>query len=150
MLPSGFKIFSGDDNMALGSIGVGAHGLISVASNEIPAEMGRMIRAALNNNWIEARELERKYARLLDANFWDSNPCPVKTVLNLMGRCSDHVRLPLVPPSGSYPRQTRTPGRGTGPAQAGPRAVREFGTALSRGLFRNLWLKKIAKLTSVD
>jgi 4-hydroxy-tetrahydrodipicolinate synthase len=60
---------------------VGAHGLISVAANEIPAEMGRMIRAALSNNWAEARELERRYARLIDANFWDSNPCPVKTVL---------------------------------------------------------------------
>lgn len=98
ILPRGFRIFSGDDNMALASIGVGAHGLISVAANEIPAEMGRMIRAALDNNWTEARELERRYARLIDANFWDSNPCPVKTVLNLMGRCSDHVRLPLVPP----------------------------------------------------
>jgi 4-hydroxy-tetrahydrodipicolinate synthase len=98
-LPRGFKIFSGDDNMALASIGVGAHGLISVAANEIPAEMGRMIRAALDNNWTEARELERRYTRLIDANFWDSNPCPVKTVLNLMGRCSDHVRLPLVPPT---------------------------------------------------
>jgi 4-hydroxy-tetrahydrodipicolinate synthase len=98
-LPRGFKVFSGDDNMALASIGVGAHGLISVAANEIPAEMARMIRAALGNNWNEARELERRYARLIDANFWDSNPCPVKTVLNLMGRCSDHVRLPLVPPS---------------------------------------------------
>jgi len=97
-LPRGFKVFSGDDNMALASIGVGAHGLISVAANEIPAEMGRMIRAALGNNWTEARELERRYARLIDANFWDSNPCPVKTVLNLMGRCTDHVRLPLVPP----------------------------------------------------
>jgi 4-hydroxy-tetrahydrodipicolinate synthase len=99
MLPRGFKVFSGDDNMALASIGVGAHGLISVAANEIPAEMGRMIRAALSNNWAEARELERRYARLIEANFWDSNPCPVKTVLNLMGRSSDHVRLPLVPPS---------------------------------------------------
>jgi len=98
-LPRGFRIFSGDDNMALASIGVGAHGLISVASNEIPAEISRMIHAALNNNWVEARELERRYARLIDANFWDSNPCPVKTVLSLMGRCSDHVRLPLVPPS---------------------------------------------------
>jgi len=98
-LPRGFKIFSGDDNLGLASIGVGAHGLISVAANEIPAEMGRMIRAALSNNWIEAHELERRYARLIDANFWDSNPCPVKTVLSLMGRCSDHVRLPLVPPS---------------------------------------------------
>lgn len=98
-LPRGFKIFSGDDNMALASIGVGAHGLISVAANEAPAEISRMIRAALSNNWSEARELERRYARLIDANFWDSNPSPVKTVLNLMGRCSDHVRLPLVPPS---------------------------------------------------
>ncbi len=99
ILPRGFKIFSGDDNMALASIGVGAHGLISVAANEIPAQMGHMIRAALRNNWGEARELERRYARLIDANFWDSNPTPVKTVLNLLGRCSDHVRLPLVPPS---------------------------------------------------
>jgi 4-hydroxy-tetrahydrodipicolinate synthase len=99
LLPGGFKVFSGDDNMALGSIGVGASGLVSVASNEIPAEMSRMIHAALSNNWAEAQELERRYARLIDANFWDSNPCPVKTVLSLMGRCTDHVRLPLVPPS---------------------------------------------------
>lgn len=101
LLPRGFKIFSGDDNMALAAIGVGAHGLISVASNEIPAETSRMIRSALNNNWAEARELERKYARLFDANFWESNPGPVKTVLSLMGRCTDHVRLPLVPPMAS-------------------------------------------------
>jgi 4-hydroxy-tetrahydrodipicolinate synthase len=99
ILPHGFKIFSGDDNMALASIGVGAHGLISVAANEIPAEMGSMIRFALANDWPEARELERRWARLIDANFWDSNPTPVKTVLNLMGRCSGHVRLPLVPPT---------------------------------------------------
>jgi len=99
ILPRGFRIFSGDDNLALASIGVGAHGLISVAANEIPQQMGHMIRSALANRWQEARELERRYARLIDANFWDSNPTPVKTVLNLMGRMSDHVRLPLVPPS---------------------------------------------------
>jgi 4-hydroxy-tetrahydrodipicolinate synthase len=99
LLPSSFKIFSGDDNMALGTIGVGGKGLVSVASNEIPAEMSRMIHAALRNDWAEAQELERRYIRLIDANFWDSNPCPVKTVLSLMGRCTDHVRLPLVPPS---------------------------------------------------
>jgi 4-hydroxy-tetrahydrodipicolinate synthase len=98
ILPRQFKIFSGDDNLALASIGVGAHGLISVAANEIPAEMGRMIRTALHNRWPEARELERRYAELIDANFWDSNPSPVKTILHLMGRCSDHVRLPLVRP----------------------------------------------------
>jgi 4-hydroxy-tetrahydrodipicolinate synthase len=98
-LPRGFKIFSGDDNLALAAIGIGAHGLISVASNEAPAELKRMIRAALNNNWAEARELERRYARLFEANFWESNPGPVKTVLNLMGRTTDQVRLPLVPPT---------------------------------------------------
>jgi 4-hydroxy-tetrahydrodipicolinate synthase len=98
ILPRGFRIFSGDDNLALASIGVGAHGLISVAANEIPQQMGHMVRSALANRWAEARELERRYARLIDANFWDSNPTPVKTVLNLMGRMSDHVRLPLVPP----------------------------------------------------
>ena len=98
-LPRGFKIFSGDDNLALAAIGIGAHGLISVASNEAPAEVSRMIRAALNNDWAEARELERRFARLFEANFWESNPAPVKTVLNLMGYTTDHVRLPLVPPA---------------------------------------------------
>ena len=98
-LPRGFKIFSGDDNLALAAIGIGAHGLISVASNEAPAEVSQMIRAALKNNWQQARDLERRYARHFDANFWESNPGPVKTVLNLMGRTTDHVRLPLVPPT---------------------------------------------------
>jgi 4-hydroxy-tetrahydrodipicolinate synthase len=96
--PHGFKVFSGDDNLALASISIGAHGLISVASNEIPAEASRMIRAALNNDWHTARDLERLYAGLFEANFWESNPSPVKTVLNLMGKCRDTVRLPLVPP----------------------------------------------------
>jgi 4-hydroxy-tetrahydrodipicolinate synthase len=98
-LPHGFKIFSGDDNLALPAIGIGAHGLISVASNEAPAEVSRMIRAALDNKWEEARALERRFARLFEANFWESNPSPVKTVLHLMGRTTDHVRLPLVPPT---------------------------------------------------
>jgi 4-hydroxy-tetrahydrodipicolinate synthase len=98
-MPRGFKIFSGDDNLALAAIAVGAHGLISVASNEAPAEVARMVRAALDNNWAEARELERRYARLFEANFWESNPAPVKTVLSLMGRCTDQLRLPLVPPT---------------------------------------------------
>jgi len=98
LLPRSFKIFSGDDNLALAAIAVGAHGLISVASNEAPAEVTRMVREALENNWSEARELERRFARLFDANFWESNPGPVKTVLSLMGRCGDTVRLPLVTP----------------------------------------------------
>jgi 4-hydroxy-tetrahydrodipicolinate synthase len=111
ILPRGFKIFSGDDGLALAAIAVGAHGLISVASNEAPAEVSRMIRSALNNNWNEARELERRYSRLFDANFWESNPGPVKTVLSLMGRCGDTVRLPLVPPlAGTRARLERLAG----------------------------------------
>jgi len=97
-LPSSFKVFSGDDNLGLAAIGIGAQGLISVASNEIPAEMARMINSALHDEWAEAREIERRFGRLFEANFWESNPGPVKTVLNLMGRTSDNVRLPLVPP----------------------------------------------------
>jgi 4-hydroxy-tetrahydrodipicolinate synthase len=111
ILPRGFKIFSGDDNLTLGAIGVGAHGLISVASNEAPKEVAQMVHYALNNNWAEARELERRFAQLFEANFWESNPGPVKTVLKLMGRCSDHVRLPLVPPTaGTQARLERLAG----------------------------------------
>jgi 4-hydroxy-tetrahydrodipicolinate synthase len=98
-LPRGFKVFSGDDNLALAAIGIGANGLISVAANEAPADVSRMVRAALANNWTEAREIERQFGRLFEANFWESNPGPVKTVLSLMGRCTDYVRLPLVPPT---------------------------------------------------
>ncbi len=97
-VPSDFKIFCGDDNLALAAIGIGAQGLISVASNEAPAELARMIRAALRNDWPRAREVERKYARLFEANFWESNPGPAKTILNMMGRCEATVRLPLVQP----------------------------------------------------
>ena len=100
-VPQSFKVFSGDDNLALAAIGIGAHGLISVASNEAPAEVARMIGAALENDWTTARDLESRYGPLFEANFWESNPGPVKTVLNLMGKCSDAVRLPLVPPMSS-------------------------------------------------
>jgi 4-hydroxy-tetrahydrodipicolinate synthase len=100
-LPASFKVFSGDDNLALGAIGAGAQGLISVASNEIPGEMAKMIGAALHDEWADARDIERRYGKLFEANFWESNPGPVKTILNLMGRTTDNVRLPLVPPMAS-------------------------------------------------
>jgi 4-hydroxy-tetrahydrodipicolinate synthase len=99
LVPPSFKVFSGDDNLALATIGIGAHGLISVASNEAPAEVSRMIGAALHNDWETAREIEQRYARLFEANFWESNPGPVKAILQMMGRSSDVVRLPLVPPT---------------------------------------------------
>ncbi len=97
-LPREFKVFSGDDNLALATIGIGAHGLISVAANEAPAEVAQMTRAALENDWATARSLEHKYGRLFEANFWESNPGPVKAILNLMGKTTDVVRLPLVSP----------------------------------------------------
>ena len=99
LLPRGFKVFSGDDGMALPAIEIGAHGLISVVSNEIPAEATRMIRCALNGEWAEAHALESRYTGLFEANFWESNPGPVKTVVSMMGRCGDTMRLPLVPPA---------------------------------------------------
>jgi 4-hydroxy-tetrahydrodipicolinate synthase len=100
-LPHRFRVFSGDDNLALATIGIGAQGLISVASNEAPAEVAHMVHAGLRNDWTTARKLERQFGRLFEANFWESNPGPVKTILSLMGRSTDVVRLPLVPPSSS-------------------------------------------------
>jgi len=99
ILPPDFKIFSGDDNIALPAIEAGASGLISVASNEIPAELTRLVQAALHHDWPTARQLEQKYMPLFLANFWESNPAPVKTILNRMGRCTPTLRLPLVPPT---------------------------------------------------
>jgi len=96
-LPRGFKVFAGDDPIALPVISVGGAGLISVASNEIPAEMARMVKAALANDWDAARKLNRKYFRLMQANFWETSPGPVKAVLAMMGRLAEVYRLPMVP-----------------------------------------------------
>ena len=97
--PRGFHVYAGDDNMALGVIGVGGAGLVSVASNEIPAEMVQMVRAALDNDWSSARKLNRKYFPLIQANFWETSPGPVKAILSMMGKISENYRLPLLPVS---------------------------------------------------
>jgi 4-hydroxy-tetrahydrodipicolinate synthase len=97
--PRNFSVYIGDDNMALGAIGVGAVGLVSVASNEIPAEMVRLIEAALTGDWPVARQINRKYYRLIQANFWETSPAPVKAVMAMMGRIEEHYRLPMVPVS---------------------------------------------------
>jgi 4-hydroxy-tetrahydrodipicolinate synthase len=98
-LPRTFKVFAGDDPIALPVIAVGGAGLVSVASNEIPREMAEMVRAALNNDWTLARQINRKYFRLMQANFWETSPGPVKAVLAMMGRINEAYRLPLVPVS---------------------------------------------------
>jgi hypothetical protein len=92
----GFSVLSGDDAMTLPVIAIGGVGVISVASNQIPREMAEMTRAALNNDWSAARQIYRKYLPLMQANFIESSPMPVKAVLAMMGRIEEAYRLPMV------------------------------------------------------
>jgi 4-hydroxy-tetrahydrodipicolinate synthase len=96
-VPESFLVFSGDDAVTLPVIALGGVGIVSVASNEIPREMAEMTRAALNNDWPTARAIHRKYVPLMQANFIESNPMPVKAVLAMMGRIEEVYRLPLLP-----------------------------------------------------
>jgi 4-hydroxy-tetrahydrodipicolinate synthase len=96
-VPEDFLVFSGDDAITLAVIGLGGVGIVSVASNEIPAEMSRMTGAALAGKWDTARQLFRKYLPLMQANFIESNPGPAKAVLAMLGRMEENYRLPLVP-----------------------------------------------------
>jgi 4-hydroxy-tetrahydrodipicolinate synthase len=96
-VPETFLVFSGDDAVTLPVIALGGVGIISVASNEIPREMAEMTRAALSNDWDTARRLHRKYLALMQANFIESNPLPVKAVLAMMGKIEEVYRLPLLP-----------------------------------------------------
>jgi len=96
-VPESFLVFSGDDAVTLPVIALGGVGIVSVASNEIPREMAEMTRAALNNDWATARTIHRKYLPLMQANFIESSPLPVKAVLAMMGRIEEVYRLPLLP-----------------------------------------------------
>jgi 4-hydroxy-tetrahydrodipicolinate synthase len=96
-VPERFLVFSGEDALTLPVIALGGVGIISVASNEIPHEMAAMTRAALSSDWENARRLNRKYLPLMQANFIESNPLPVKAVLAMMGKIEEVYRLPLVP-----------------------------------------------------
>jgi len=96
-VPELFLVFSGDDSITLPVIALGGVGIISVASNEIPHEMAEMTRAALSNDWPTARRIHRKYLPLMQANFIESSPLPVKAVLAMMGKIEEVYRLPLVP-----------------------------------------------------
>ena len=97
--PERFNVLSGDDAITLPLIALGGRGLISVASNEIPAEMTRMTELCMANKFPEARDLYRKYLPLMEVNFVESNPIPVKAAMALMGLLEPVWRLPLVPPS---------------------------------------------------
>jgi len=78
-------------------IAVGGVGLIAVASNEVPRLMTAMTRACLENNWYEARALNRKLMPLLKANFIETSPGPVKAAVAMMGKIEETYRLPIVP-----------------------------------------------------
>jgi 4-hydroxy-tetrahydrodipicolinate synthase len=89
-------------------IALGGRGVISVASNEIPAEMTRLARAALDNDFPGARQLQRKYLPLMEINFVESNPIPVKAAMAMMGLLEPVWRLPLVPPQETNSRKIQS------------------------------------------
>jgi 4-hydroxy-tetrahydrodipicolinate synthase len=99
LVPERFAVLSGDDAVTLPLMALGGKGIISVASNEIPAEMAEIARLCLANDFPAARKLHRKYLPLMEVNFVESNPIPVKAAMALMGLVEPVWRLPLVPPS---------------------------------------------------
>jgi len=98
-VPESFIVLSGDDAIALPLIALGGQGVISVVSNEIPGEFTALTQAALQGDFVKARKLQRKYHALMEINFVETNPGPVKFALSRMGLCEPSWRLPMVPPS---------------------------------------------------
>jgi 4-hydroxy-tetrahydrodipicolinate synthase len=98
MVPDDFIVLSGDDAITLPLMALGGRGVISVVSNEIPAEMAHLTRLALRGDFGGAREIHRRYHPLMEINFIESNPIPVKAALAEMGLLEPVWRLPLVPP----------------------------------------------------
>jgi 4-hydroxy-tetrahydrodipicolinate synthase len=98
-LPPEFGVLSGDDIITLPLASLGGRGVISVASNVIPAEMAALAQACLDGRFEEARALQRKWLPLMEMNFIESNPIPVKWAMARMGLLSPVYRLPMVPPS---------------------------------------------------
>jgi 4-hydroxy-tetrahydrodipicolinate synthase len=97
--PSRFMVLCGDDAIALPLIALGGKGLISVVSNQIPAEMTQLVQACLRNDFETARLLQARYLPLMNVNFVESNPIPVKAAMALMGLLEPVYRLPLCPPA---------------------------------------------------
>jgi 4-hydroxy-tetrahydrodipicolinate synthase len=92
-----FRVFAGDDTLALPVIALGGCGLISVASNAIPYQMSQMVDAALANDWPSARRLNRRFFTLMQAHFIEPSPAPIKAVMALLGHGNEEMRLPMVP-----------------------------------------------------
>jgi 4-hydroxy-tetrahydrodipicolinate synthase len=97
-VPSDFLVLSGDDALTLPVMSVGGRGLVSVASNEVPAEMSRMVEFAEKGDFASARQLHHDLLPLMQINFIESSPIPVKAAMAMMGLVDEVYRLPLVPP----------------------------------------------------
>jgi len=97
-VPSDFIVLSGDDALTLPLMAVGGHGIISVASNEIPSEMVEMVQHAERNDFAAARAVHARILPLMSINFIESNPMPVKSAMAAMGLLEETYRLPMVPP----------------------------------------------------
>ena len=98
-VPENFDVLSGDDSSAIPLMALGGRGIISVAGNQIPGEMANLAEACLNQDFGTARAIQRRFLPLMEVNFIESNPIPVKAMLAEMGLCKAVWRLPLVPPS---------------------------------------------------
>ncbi len=95
--PIGFHLLSGEDNLTVPLISIGARGVISVTSNVVPNEFSRMVRFALEGKFAEAKAIHYELFDLMKVMFIESNPGPVKAALAMMGIISEYYRLPLVP-----------------------------------------------------
>ncbi len=98
-VPSEFAVFAGDDGMALPVLALGGVGLVSVASNAFPRQMAALVHAAEASRWDEARALNLRFFRIMQAHFAETSPAPIKAVLAMLGRCEERLRLPMVPVS---------------------------------------------------
>jgi 4-hydroxy-tetrahydrodipicolinate synthase len=106
-VPDNFIVLSGDDSITLPLIALGGRGVISVVSNEVPADMARLTRLALNGDFQGAREIHRRVHPLMEVNFVESNPIPVKAAMAQMGLLEPVWRLPLVPPKAESEARVR-------------------------------------------
>jgi 4-hydroxy-tetrahydrodipicolinate synthase len=97
-LPESFDVLCGDDALTIPLVALGGRGLISVVSNQIPAEMTRLTQLAMAGDFAGARALQRTWFPLMEVNFVESNPIPVKTSLAMLGLCEPVYRLPMCPP----------------------------------------------------
>ena len=98
--PAGFAVLAGEDGLALPAVALGADGLVSVLSNEAPAETAALVESALTSDLDRARALHFRLLPLMRANFLETNPVPVKAALHRMGACGPTLRPPLGAPSG--------------------------------------------------